>query len=327
MRYIDYEPGGSADTLRVAEGPTPAPQAGEILIEVAYAGVNRPDILQRSGRYPPPPGASPILGLEVSGHIIELGSGVSEWRVGDAVTALVPGGGYAECCTTPADQALRIPTHMDLASAAGLPENWFTVWANVADMGALKEGERLLVHGGTSGIGLTAIHLASFLGATCWATVGNDDKAAFCRASGAHHVINYRTADFAEAVMATTDHQGVDVILDVVGLPYLARHLAILRRDGRLVFVALSGGSRGEIDLSPILTKRLRLSGSAMRPRTVAEKRALRDALAQHIWPELDRGRLLPHIGARFPLAEAARAHALMESGDHRGKIVLAVKP
>ena len=327
MRYIDHEPGASATTLRLAEGPTPVPQAGEISIEVAYAGINRPDILQRSGRYPPPPGASPILGLEVAGHVAALGSGVSEWRVGDAVTALVPGGGYAEYCATPADQASRIPARMDLASAAGLPENWFTVWANAADMGALKEGERLLVHGGTSGIGLTAIHLARFLGATCWATVGNDDKAAFCRASGAHHVINYRTTDFAEAVMATTDHQGIDGILDVVGPPYLERHCSILRRDGRLVFIALSGGNRGDIDLAPILAKRLRLTGSAMRPRTVAEKRAIRDALAQHIWPELDRGRLLPHIGARFPLAEAARAHALMESGDHRGKIVLAVKP
>ena len=327
MRYIDYESGGNANTLRPAEGPTPAPRTGEILIEVAYAGVNRPDILQRSGRYPPPPGASPILGLEVSGHVAEVGADVQEWRVGDAVTALVPGGGYAEYCTTPADQALRIPARMDLASAAALPENWFTVWANAADMGALKAGERLLVHGGTSGIGFTAIQLARFLGATCWATVGNDDKAAFCRASGAHHVINYRTTDFAEAVMAATNHQGIDVILDVVGVPYLERHLGILRRDGRLVFIALSGGNRGEIDLAPILTKRLRLTGSAMRPRTIAEKRAIRDALARHIWPELDYGRLLPHIGARFPLAEAAHAHELMESGDHRGKIVLAVKP
>ena len=327
MRYIDYEPGGNADTLRLAEGPAPIPQAGEILIEVAYAGINRPDILQRLGRYLPPSGASPILGLEVSGHVVRVGANVREWQVGDAVTALVPGGGYAEYCTTPADQALRIPAHMDLASAAGLPENWFTVWANAADMGALKEGERLLVHGGTSGIGLTAIHLARFLGATCWATVGNDDKAAFCRASGAHHVINYRTTDFAEAVMATTDHQGIDVILDVVGAPYLERHLDILRRDGRLVFIALSGGSRGEINLTPILTKRLRLTGSTMRPRTVGEKRAIRNALATRIWPELDHGRLLPHIGAQFPLAEAARAHALMESGDHRGKIVLAVRP
>lgn len=327
MRYIDHGPAGGADTLRLAEGPPPVPQTGEILIEVAYAGVNRPDILQRSGRYPPPPDASPILGLEVSGHVVELGPGVREWRIGDAVTALVPGGGYAEYCVTPADQALRIPTNMDLASAAGLPENWFTVWSNLADMGALKAGERLLVHGGTSGIGLTAIQLAKFLGATCWATVGDEDKAAFCRAFGAHHAINYRTTDFAQAVMATTDHQGVDVILDIVGIPYLERHLALLRHDGRLVFIAFSGGSRGDIDLTSLMAKRLRLTSSAMRPRTVQEKRAIRDALAARIWPELDQGRLLPHIGARFPLKEAARAHALMESGGHRGKIVLAVKP
>ncbi len=327
MRYIDYGPTGGADTLRLTEGPTPVPRAGEILIEVAYAGVNRPDILQRSGRYPPPPDASPILGLEVSGHVIELGAGVREWQIGDAVTALVPGGGYAEYCVTPADQALRIPIHMDLASAAGLPENWFTVWANLADMGALKAGERLLMHGGTSGIGLTAIQLAKFLGATCWATVGDEDKAAFCHAFGAHHVINYRTTDFAQAVMAATDHEGVDVIQDIVGIPYLERHLTILRHDGRLVFIAFSGGNRGAIDLTPIMAKRLRLTGSAMRPRTVQEKRAIRDALAARIWPELDQGRLLPHIGAQFPLNEVARAHALMESGDHRGKIVLAVKP
>ena len=327
MRYIDYDPGGTADTLRLTEGPVPVPRTGEILIEVAYAGVNRPDILQRSGRYPPPPDASPILGIEVSGHVAELGPGPNEWQVGDAVTALVPGGGYADYCTTPADQALRVPAHMELASAAGLPENWFTVWANVADRGALRSGERLLVHGGTSGIGLTAIHLANHLGAECFATVGSEDKAAFCRAFGAQHVIDYRTTDFAQAVMAATGNQGIDVILDIVGLPYLARHLAILRQDGRLVFIALSGGSHGEVDLTPVMAKRLTLTGSTMRPRTIAEKRALRDALAAHIWPELDRGRLLPHIGAQFPLAEAARAHALMESGGHRGKIVLAVKP
>lgn len=326
MQYIDHGAGGPAERLQLREGPKPTPAAGEVLIEVAYAGINRPDVLQRSGLYPPPADASPVLGLEVSGHIAALGNGVQDWKVGDAVTALVPGGGYAEYCVAPSGHVLPVPAGMDLATAAALPENWFTVWANLVDLGTLKAGDRCLVHGGSSGIGLTAIQLARYLQAECIVTVGTDEKAEFCRAFGATHAINYRRTDFAKAVVALTQNAGVDVILDIVGLPYLQRNLSLLRRDGRLVFIAFLQGSHGEADLAPILFKRLRLTGSTMRARTVAEKRAIRDALATHIWPQLSQGKLLPHLFARFPLAEAPAAHRLMESSQHVGKIVLAVR-
>ncbi|HET9122835.1 MAG TPA: NAD(P)H-quinone oxidoreductase [Acidiferrobacteraceae bacterium] len=326
-KYIAYSPGCAADALTLAEGPVPLPGAGELLIEVACAGVNRPDLLQRAGHYPPPVDASPVLGLEVSGTVAALGAGVSEWKVGDAVTALAPGGGYAEYCAVPSQHALRIPTGMTLADAAALPENWFTVWANLMDLALLKPREHLLVHGGSSGIGLTAIHLAKHLGVLCTVTVGSDQKAHFCRAFGAASAVNYRTTDFAQAVRAQGTDGGIDVVLDIVGVPYLGRNLELLRPDGRLVFLAFMGGSEGMVDLAPILRKRLLLTGSTMRARTRAEKHAIRDALAIHIWPELDHGKLLPYIYTRFPLAEAGRAHALMEEGTHVGKILLQVAP
>jgi putative PIG3 family NAD(P)H quinone oxidoreductase len=325
MKYIEYGAGGNADCMKVAEGPAPTPGPGQILIEVVCAGVNRPDVLQRSGRYPPPPDASPVLGLEVAGRVAALGDGVTEWKVGAGVTALTPGGGYAEYCVAAASHALPIPAGMDFATAAALPETWFTVWTNLVDLGRLKRGERLLVHGGSSGIGLVAIQLAKHLGVECIVTVGNEEKAAFCRASGAAHAINYRSSDFAEEVKRITDGAGVDVILDMVGAPYLQRNLASLRRDGRLVYVAFLEGSKGEADLMPIMLKRLTITGSTMRPRTLAEKAAIRDALAANIWPALAEGRLLPHLFARFPLAQAAEAHKLMESSRHIGKIVLEV--
>lgn len=325
MHFIEHGQGGGVECMHLTQGAIPIPGPGEILIQVVCAGVNRPDILQRAGSYPPPANASPILGLEVSGRIAAVGTGVSEWKVGAGVTALVPGGGYAEYCVTPACHALSIPQGLDFAQAAALPENWFTVWANLVDLGRLAAGERLLVHGGSSGIGLTAIHLASHLGAEVIVTVGNDLKAKFCREFGASQVINYHHEDFAERVKSLTDGAGVDVILDMVGAPYFQRNLRLLRKDGRLVSIAFLEGSRGEFDLLPIMLKRLTCTGSTMRSRTVEEKKSIRDALLTHIWPKLSAGQLLPHVFARFPLAEAGAAHRLMESGRHIGKIVLDV--
>ena len=325
MKYIDHGTGGDADCMRLAEGPAPQAGPGQILIEVVCAGINRPDVLQRSGRYPPPPDASPVLGLEVAGRVAALGAGVTKWKVGDGVAALTAGGGYAEYCVAAASHALPVPPGMDFASAAALPETWFTVWANLVDLGRLKRGDRLLVHGGSSGIGLTAIQLAKHLGVECIVTVGSEEKAAFCRAAGAAHAINYRTTDFAAEVKRVTDGAGVDVILEMVGAPYLQRNLASLRKDGRLVYVAFLEGSKGEADLMPIMIKRLTVTGSTMRPRSLAEKTAIRDALAANSWPALGRGELLPHLFARFPLAQAGEAHRLMESSRHIGKIVLEV--
>lgn len=327
MKQILHGADGTPESMRLVEAPLPQPAAGEILIAVHCAGVNRPDLLQRAGRYPPPPDASPILGLEVAGTVAALGAGVTEWRLGDRVTALVPGGGYAEFCTAPASHALPVPAGLDMAEAAALPETWFTVWANLVDLGRLKKGERLLVHGGASGIGLTAIQLARHLGVECLVTVGSDEKARFCRDFGADQAINYRTTDFAPAVKALTGGEGVDVVLDMVGAPYLQRNLSLLRRDGRLVLIAFLEGSKGEFDLMPVMLKRLTITGSTMRPRSVAEKTAIRDALREHIWPQIAAGRLRPHIHAVFPLAQAGEAHKLMERSAHIGKIVLRVRP
>ncbi|MDR2241021.1 MAG: NAD(P)H-quinone oxidoreductase [Zoogloeaceae bacterium] len=327
MQQIVYGDDGRPESMRLAGGERPRPGAGEILIEVHCAGVNRPDVLQRSGQYPPPPGASKILGLEVAGTVAALGAGVTEWALGDRVTALTPGGGYAEYCVAPAAHALPVPAGLDLAQAAALPETWFTVWANLVDLGHLKRGERLLAHGGSSGIGLTAIQLARHLGVECFVTVGSEEKARFCRDFGAAHAINYREADFAAQVKAATGGEGVDVVLDMVGAPYWQKNLSVLRRDGRLVLIAFLQGSRGELDLMPVMLKRLTVTGSTMRPRSVAEKAAIRQALLERIWPEIAAGRLRPHIHAVFPLAEAGEAHRLMESGAHIGKIVLRVRP
>lgn len=326
MQQIIHGADGTPESMQLAEGERPQPGPGEILIEVHCAGVNRPDVLQRAGRYPPPPGASPILGLEVAGTVAALGEGVTEWKVSDRVTALAPGGGYAEYCTAPAAHALPIPEGLDFAQAAALPETWFTVWANLVDLGRLKQRERLLVHGGSSGIGLTAIQLARHLGVECLVTVGSEEKARFCRDFGAGHAINYREADFAEQAKALSGGEGVDVVLDMVGAPYLQKNLSLLRRDGRLVLIAFLEGSRGEFDLMPVMLKRLTITGSTMRPRSVAEKAAIRDALLAHIWPEIAAGRLRPHIHATFPLVQAGGAHRLMESSAHIGKIVLEVR-
>jgi NADPH2:quinone reductase len=273
MKYIAHGAGGDADCMTLAEGPAPTPGPGQILIEVACAGVNRPDVLQRSGKYPPPPDASPVLGLEVAGRVAALGDGVTEWKVGDGVTALTPGGGYAEYCVAAASHALPIPAGMDFATAAALPETWFTVWANLVDLGRLKRGERLLVHGGSSGIGLVAIQLAKHLGAECIVTVGKRREGGLLPRGRRGACDQLPHADFAAEVKRITGGEGVDVVLDMVGAPYLQRNLASLRRDGRLVYVAFLEGSKGEADLMPVMLKRLTITGSTMRPRTLAEKR------------------------------------------------------
>jgi putative PIG3 family NAD(P)H quinone oxidoreductase len=323
MKLIEYGPPGTPDSLRVAEAPTPVAAAGEILIEVHYAGVNRPDIMQRMGRYAPPPGASPILGLEVAGQVAAIGAGVTQWQPGDAVCALVPGGGYAQFCVAPARHALPIPAALSPAQAAGLPENWFTVWANLIDMAGLRSGERILIHGGSSGIGLAAIQLARHVGAEAIVTVGSDEKARFCRDFGAVEAINYRTEDFVLRTQQYTAGGGVDVVLDMVGGPYIQKNVSLLRRDGRLVFIAFLQGSRSELDFMPVMLKRLRITGSTMRPRSVDEKASIRDALAAEIWPAFNTGRLQTHLFATFPFEQVGDAHRLMESSRHIGKIVL----
>ncbi|MBI5920438.1 MAG: NAD(P)H-quinone oxidoreductase [Betaproteobacteria bacterium] len=325
MKFIAVGPAGTAESMHLAEGPVPVPAPGEILIRVDFAGVNRPDVAQRAGLYPPPQDASPILGLEVAGRVAALGSGVAEWQVGDLVTALVPGGGYAEYCVTPAPHALPIPAGLTLAEAAGLPETWFTVWANLMQMAGLKAGERLLVHGGSSGIGLTAIHLARHLGVEVIVTVGNAEKVAFCLNHGADFAIDYRQEDFVAKVKQITAGEGVDVILDMVGGDYIQKNVKLLRRDGRLVMIAFLEGSKTQFDFMPVMLKRLVLTGSTMRPRSVAEKTAIREALLRQIWPALSAGHLKPHLHATFPLGQAAEAHRLMESSQHIGKIVLRV--
>lgn len=326
MQQIAFGPDDSADSLRIVEAPPPVAGPGEVLISVDYAGVNRPDLLQRSGKYPPPPDASPVLGLEVSGRIAAVGPDAGRWQVGDAVCALTPGGGYAELCKAPAGQVLPIPGGMTLEQSAGMPETWFTVWANLVDLGRLGRGERVLVHGGSSGIGLAAIELAKLRGAQCLVTVGDDNKAKFCREFGATAAINYRTEDFVARVRELTGGEGVDVVLDMVGGDYIPKNLSVLRRDGRLVLIAFQRGSRVELDVSPVLRNRLVVTGSTMRPRTVAEKTVIRDALQREVWPACAAGRVRTHVHATFPLAQAAKAHRLMESGQHVGKILLRVR-
>ena len=327
MLYIDHGKGGAASVMKQAEGPKPELRAGEVIIEVSYAGVNRPDVLQRSGSYPPPPGASPLLGLEVAGRISAVAADVTQWKLGDEVCALTPGGGYAEYCAVPAPHCLPIPKGLDLKQAAALPENFYTVWTNVFDRGRLKSGETILIHGGSSGIGLTAIQLAKSFGATVYTTVGNKEKADFCRKMGADAAINYREQDFVAEVAQLTEKKGVDMILDMVGGPYVEKNFKALALEGRLVQIAFLQESKVAIDLLPIMVKRLTFTGSTLRPRTVAQKAAIAQDLLKHVWPLLESGKVKPVIHASFPLKEAAAAHELMESSTHIGKIMLDVKP
>ncbi len=327
MRYVLAREPGPPDVLSIAEGTVPQPRAGEVLIHVAYAGVNRPDCIQRSGAYPPPADASPIIGLEVAGTVAAIGDGVDSWRVGEAVCALTPGGGYAEYCVAPAGHCLVPPRGLSMLESAGLCENYFTVWHNVFERGRLAAGETILIHGGSSGIGLAAIQLAKAFNAKVIATVGTDDKASVCESLGADHAINYRNEDFVAEVSTITAKRGVDVVLDMVGGDYIAKNLRCLALEGRLVIIAFLHGSRAEVDWMPIMYKRLTVTGSTMRASPAARKTAIAASLRERVWPLFEAGRLKPVIYRVFPLAEAAAAHALMESSTHIGKIILEVDP
>ena len=325
MTCIEIVAPGGPEVLRPATRPVPAPAEGEVLVKVAAAGVNRPDVLQRKGGYAPPPGASDIPGLELAGTVVALGAGVDGLAVGDRVCALVAGGGYAEYCPVPAPLALPLPKGFDMTMAAAVPETTFTVWTNVFERGRLKAGETLLVHGGSSGIGTTAIQLAHAFGAAVLTTVGNAEKAAACERLGARLAINYREQDFVEAVREATGGAGVDLVLDMVGGDYIARNLEVLATEGRLVQIAFLQGSQVEFNFLPMMLKRLTITGSTLRPRTVAQKAAIAAALHQQVWPLMEAGTVKPVIHATLPLAEAARAHAMMEESRHIGKIVLTV--
>ena len=325
MTVIEIAAPGGPEQLKPNKRPVPQPGDQEVLVRVAAAGVNRPDVMQRQGRYPPPPGASDLPGLEVAGEIAALGSNVSGLSVGDKVTALLAGGGYAEYAIAAAPLCLPVPSGISMVEAAAIPETFFTVWTNLFDRGRCKAGDTVLIHGGTSGIGTTAIQLAAAWGARVFATAGSDDKARACERLGAARGINYRTEDFVEVIRAATGGAGVDVTLDMVAGSYVARNLEIAALEGRVVMISLLGGSRAEVNLGLILTKRLTLTGSTLRSRTVAQKAHVAEAVRKNIWPLLAAGRVRPVIHATFPLAEAAAAHRLMETSNHIGKIVLTV--
>ena len=325
MRAIEISQPGPPDVLTLVERPDPVPGPGEVLIAVAAAGVNRPDVMQRRGKYPPPPGASDLPGLEVAGLVAGVGEGVTEWREGDRVCALVSGGGYASLCVAPAPQCLPVPAGMDLVTAAAVPETFFTVWANVFERGRLRPGETVLVHGGSSGIGTTAIQLAAARGARVFTTAGSDEKCRACERLGAERAINYRSEDFVDVVKQLTGGRGVDVILDIVGGDYVARDLLSLAVEGRLVVIGFMGGETATIDFRRVLGRRLTITGSTLRPRSVAEKGEIAVALRREVWPLLESGRVRPVLHGTFPLAEAAAAHRLMESSEHIGKIVLTI--
>jgi len=325
MRCIEISKPGGPEVLVAAERPAPVPKANEILVKVAAAGVNRPDILQRMGRYPVPPGASDLPGLEIAGEIVALGSSANIYKIGDRVCALTHGGGYAEYCVTPEVQALPVPRGLTAQEAASLPETFFTVWSNVYDRGRLAPGESLLVQGGSSGIGVTAIQMAAAMGNRVFATAGSDEKCAACVKLGAEKAFNYRTQDFGAEVMAATGGKGVNVILDMVGGDYVPRELKCLAEDGRLVFIATLGGWKTELDINDVMRKRLSVTGSTLRPRPVEFKGAIARRLEEVIWPLIEAGSIKPVIYKTFPLAQASEAHKLMESSQHIGKIVLAV--
>lgn len=326
MTYVDLPTPGGPENMVMARGPLPVLKPGEVLVRVEAAGVNRPDIQQRKGHYPPPPGASPVMGLEVAGEVVALGEDVEGFALGDLVCGLANGGGYAEFCAIPATQALRWPHGYDAPRAAVLPETFFTVWANVFQMADLVEGESFLVHGGTSGIGTTAIQLAKAFGAEVYATAGSAEKCEACVKLGAKRAINYREEDFAAVIKAETDGKGVDVVLDMIGAAYFEKNLSALAKDGCLSIIAFLGGAVAEkVNLAPIMVKRLTVTGSTMRPRTADEKRAIRDDLVAEVWPLIESGQLAPVINRVFTLDEVVEAHRLMESSSHIGKIVMRV--
>ena len=323
MRAVEITRPGGPEVLALTEQPVPQPMAGQILIEVAYAGVNRPDALQRAGAYAPPPSASPLPGLEAAGRVAAVGPGVSEWSVGDEVCALLPGGGYAEYVVTPAAHALPVPNGLGLKEAACLPETFFTVWTNVFERGGLKAGERFLVHGGSSGIGTTAIQLASAFGARVFATAGSAGKCAVCTELGAERAVNYRAEDFVEILRA---EGGADLILDMVGGDYLPRNVRALADDGRLVQIAFLSGPKVELNFAQVMARRLTITGSTLRPQSDLAKARIATALRERVWPLIAAGRVAPVMDSEYPLAEAAAAHARIESSGHVGKIVLKVR-
>ncbi|MGR3549719.1 NAD(P)H-quinone oxidoreductase [Pseudooceanicola sp.] len=322
MRAIEISQPGGPDVLKPTRRPRPEPEAGQVVIKVAYAGVNRPDALQRAGNYAPPPDASDLPGLEASGEVTAVGQGVSWPAVGDQVCALLPGGGYAEYVTTPAAHCLPVPNGMGLKEAACLPETYFTVWTNVFMRGGLKAGERILIHGGSSGIGTTAIQLAKAFGARVFATAGSPEKCAKCEELGAERAINYREEDFVKVLKA---EGGANVILDMVGGDYIARDVACMTQDGRLVFIAFLGGPKAELNFAQVMVKRLTITGSTLRPQSDAAKADIARQLREHVWPLLDSGRIAPVMDSTFQLDDAASAHARMETSQHIGKIVLEV--
>ena len=324
MRFVSCAGTGAPEVMQLAEGPLPAVGDDEVLIRVAYAGVNRPDVLQRQGAYPPPADASPVLGLEVSGTVVAAGA-ASGFAGGEQVCALAPGGGYAEYCAVPAAHCLPVPAGLSLAQAAALPETCFTVWTNVFERARLRAGESFLVHGGASGIGVMAIQFARAFGARVFTTVGSADKQAACVALGAELAINYREEDFVAAIKAATNKRGVDVILDMVGGPYLQKNLSCLALEGRLVHIAFLQGSKVEVDLMPMMMKRQTITGSTLRARSRQDKAAIAAALQAQVWPRIAAGEIRPVISQLFPLAEVQEAHRLMESNRHIGKIVLEV--
>jgi len=326
MQAVEISRFGGPEVLTPCQRPLPRPAAGEVLVAVEAAGVNRPDVFQRQGGYAPPPGSSDLPGLEIAGHVAALGENVTEWRVGDGVCALVAGGGYAGYCTVPVPQCLPVPKGYDMVRAAAIPETFFTVWTNVFDRGRLKAGESFLVHGGSSGIGTTAIQLAHSFGARVFATAGDAEKCAACKRLGADLAIDYRREDFVDVLTKATDGRGVDVILDMVGGDYIARNLKILALEGRLVQIAFLKGSTAELNLTPLMLKRQTLTGSTLRSRSIAEKGAIAKALHKNVWPLLESGKVAPVIHATFPLVKAADAHRLMESSGHIGKIVLTTR-
>jgi putative PIG3 family NAD(P)H quinone oxidoreductase len=323
MIAIEISQPGDPEVLVPVERPRPEPAPGEVLIKVAAAGVNRPDVFQRRGRYPPPPGASDIPGLEVAGTVEQLGAGVRDVAVGDAVCALVAGGGYAEYCAAPAPQCLPVPRGLELVAAAAIPETFFTVWTNVFERGRLQANETLLVHGGSSGIGTTAIQLAHARGARVFATAGSPEKCAACERLGAERAINYRDEDFTAVVRELTGGRGVDVVLDMVGGDYFARNVDALAVEGRLVEIATLQGVKAELNIQTIMQRRLTITGSTLRARPIADKAAIAQAVHTHVWPLLESGAVKPIVHATFPLRDAAAAHRLMESSGHIGKLVL----
>lgn len=325
MRAIEITQPGSPEVLQPCERPLPVLKAGEILIRVIAAGVNRPDVFQRLGQYPVPPGASDLPGLEVAGEIVDGELGDSGFRKGDLVCALVQGGGYAEYCAAPLEQCLPVPKGLSPLEAASLPETFFTVWSNVFQRAALQPGESLLVQGGSSGIGVTAIQLAAAMGHRVFATAGSEDKCRACEQLGAERAINYKTEDFAAVVKELTGGKGVDVVLDMVGGDYIKREIACLADDGRIALIALLGGARTEVDLGQVLRRRLTITGSTLRPRPVAFKAQIARELRERVWPLIEAGKIRPVIHRSFPLEQAAEAHALMESSAHVGKIMLQV--